>query len=756
MCGDEREVLRFGGGKSKPVAAWSSRAVSGPQGRPQRIVEVGPGHVGFRPRSQLCDCIGHGCCSCKSETAQQEKSQLVDRFFGRRRRTRRAGSTQKQLARFWFSKRQTRKASGRIVQEEEEVQSFGEARQRPWGSAERADRSCARSCSEKQRPTSGTAGITADADHEGWAKQKSWIKAEEGKKLQFKQWYRPGVRQLRFRQGFEESSKGPQSGREELPEGRACEAVCEKTGEGSGCGGPSIQNSGCKSQDQLWEAAKLAALPLSGVPDLGMVVEGGTGKGCVAGSVNPPGNSSMCPGRGLAGGVVAHPLPGAPDVWRGSKFPSTCHFLPQEHARACQDNRKSEAKGRRKGRSRSERQGEGWQERPRQAQAQGQQGELCRHLRPQPEVETTDEPVKPGKSCSVLDSLNASWGSFGRFLKLLNTSKQFKRSGPRTPPKPCREDHLFPSLLVIPESNGKPRGARSRARRRDRDEAWGYAETIWALFTFLEGGSPFRASDQQSLLRQAAQARWTSLHSTYAGFLHREIHRYVRLQSAQEPLSRGILKLAELVKVVKNSSYSSNPSVEKMSNVAKDVKPDRMSLPTVAGIVNPCDYLKGEHLKAFKNMSADVPHNQVPINPTKGCFKVQAEDKSAVFRKLLDSGVAALIPEDMGVRDIDGNLITGGLFAVDHKPDSDRIILDRRPFNELERRLVWARLPHGSLLTQLIVPKGFSVRGSGDDLSNYFYLLKHNTDWLPRNVVGTSFDGEGYEAYGGEKGKSIF
>ena len=57
------------------------------------------------------------------------------------------------------------------------------------------------------------------------------------------------------------------------------------------------------------------------------------------------------------------------------------------------------------------------------------------------------------------------------------------------------------------------------------------------------------------------------------------------------------------------------------------------------------------------------------------------------------------------------------------------------------------------MLTQLIVPKGFSVRGSGDDLSNYFYLLKHNADWLPRNAVGTSFDGEGYEAYGGEKGQ---
>ena len=52
-----------------------------------------------------------------------------------------------------------------------------------------------------------------------------------------------------------------------------------------------------------------------------------------------------------------------------------------------------------------------------------------------------------------------------------------------------------------------------------------------------------------------------------------------------------------------------------------------------------------------------------------------------------------------------------------------------------------------------LVPKGFSIRGSGDDLSNYFYLLKHQDEWLPRNAVGKAFDGKGYEAYGGEKGK---
>eukprot|EP00438_Fugacium_kawagutii_P036296 Skav217417 [mRNA] locus=scaffold2674:458921:461200:- [translate_table: standard] len=53
----------------------------------------------------------------------------------------------------------------------------------------------------------------------------------------------------------------------------------------------------------------------------------------------------------------------------------------------------------------------------------------------------------------------------------------------------------------------------------------------------------------------------------------------------------------------------------------------------------------------------------------------------------------------------------------------------------------------------MIVPPGYSVRGSGDDLSNYFYLLKHHEEWLPRNAIGVPFDGEGYEEFGGVKGQ---
>ena len=188
-------------------------------------------------------------------------------------------------------------------------------------------------------------------------------------------------------------------------------------------------------------------------------------------------------------------------------------------------------------------------------------------------------------------------------------------------------------------------------------------------------------------------------------------------------------------------------------NNATFVKPDRMSLPSQAGILNPKDFLKGTHRKLFMNMHGWAPHDEAPCKPTKAVFKVLPDDKDAVFQKLLASGVACLLPVDRALRDAEGNVISGGLFTVPHKADSDRVILDRRPQNELERRFVMAELPHGSLLTQLIIPKGFSIRGSGDDLSNFFYLLQHNKEWLGRNCVGKPFDGKNFKEWGGEAGK---
>ena len=178
---------------------------------------------------------------------------------------------------------------------------------------------------------------------------------------------------------------------------------------------------------------------------------------------------------------------------------------------------------------------------------------------------------------------------------------------------------MFPSPLVIPQRLGESRSARRRARRRDRCEAWEYAEIVWVYFSFLDGGSPHKTSDQERLLRNALNSTWTSIHAEYAGYMHDEINRYIRLQSQHEPLSRGISEISELIKVVRNSSYTSSHSVEQLSRVAKNVVPSRMSLPEAAGIIKP------------ESLAQSVPHGVEPPNPVKGCFKVSPDDLHAVL-----------------------------------------------------------------------------------------------------------------------------
>ena len=154
------------------------------------------------------------------------------------------------------------------------------------------------------------------------------------------------------------------------------------------------------------------------------------------------------------------------------------------------------------------------------------------------------------------------------------------------------------------------------------------------------------------------------------------------------------------------------------ATVGQIVRPERMSLPERAGIIDPADFLKGSHLEQFTQMHKHVPIEVVPSTRVKACHKVRTCDVVPVYNKLLQSGVAALLLEEQALYDSTGRLVSGGLFGGAHKEHSDRVINDRRHFNQAERRLVWARLPHGTLLTQIVLNKEFSVRASGDDLKN--------------------------------------
>ena len=355
---------------------------------------------------------------------------------------------------------------------------------------------------------------------------------------------------------------------------------------------------------------------------------------------------------------------------------------------------------------------------------------------------------------SLLEALLKGHGSFSRFLHVMHEMSNVG-PGPRTPSDNIKggSSHIFPSLLVTP-SECQANSSRRNHRRRGRADTW-KQEVVWNYFNFLEGGSPYSRHDQVSLAKRCSMTVWTSKHSTYAGFLHDEIHKFGRL-SEDDSLGRGLEELNKMVSIIRNSQYSPGPyTVEELQSTARPVQPARMSLPEVAGIIDPVDHLKHEHLESFLQMPQTVPHDVPPESPTKGCFKVNPEDVVEVYTKLLDSGVATLIPESQALRNSQGEIISGGLFAVPHKTDTDRIICDRRPMNELERRLIWAKLPHGCLLTQIILPKECSIRGSGDDLSNYFYLLRHRPEWIHRNCVGKVVSGRGFEKYGVDADKKL-
>ena len=149
------------------------------------------------------------------------------------------------------------------------------------------------------------------------------------------------------------------------------------------------------------------------------------------------------------------------------------------------------------------------------------------------------------------------------------------------------------------------------------------------------------------------------------------------------------------------------------------MSPDRMSLPEVAGQVDPADILKDEKLETFKNIHHIVPKIDKPLHTVRACHRVKPGCQLQVNHSLLKRQIAVLLPAELVITDTSGKPISGGLFAVQHKVESDRLINDRRPFNSLEHRLGWAQLHHGSLFCQVILSKDQSIRGAGDDL-NFF------------------------------------
>ena len=221
-----------------------------------------------------------------------------------------------------------------------------------------------------------------------------------------------------------------------------CAPLCEGDGERTRSGRPPMESGRLQQEDILEEPKGTSAMPLSRrshprVSSASRTRKSSTSDGAHS-AVDPPSQ----PGQwGLADCLDAdpcgRPLP-TPFFRRRCGSPSTRHLLSSLDERACQDDGQPEEKRRRKRRqrrSRGEKGGQGQKEErkgQRQQRGQGEGQDVGRQLS---ETAAADETAQAGFSqFSVIRSFEDSWGSFGRFWKLVKSSGYHsRRLGPESP-----------------------------------------------------------------------------------------------------------------------------------------------------------------------------------------------------------------------------------------------------------------------------------------------------------------------------------
>ena len=188
------------------------------------------------------------------------------------------------------------------------------------------------------------------------------------------------------------------------------------------------------------------------------------------------------------------------------------------------------------------------------------------------------------------------------------------------------------------------------------------------------------------------------------------------------------------------------------TSMAMPVDPSRVKVPKAAGAVQPAKVLP-EHLgSTFLDAKSRVREGWEHAHPARFCLRIAAEHEPELRLRFLESGMSVLLAEDLVPRFANGRLLLAGMFAVPHKHDSDRLIVDRRPANQGEHRLHWSELPYGPMLTRLHLQPHEVLRGTGDDLRTFFYQLENAPEAITRNAFGRGFDGQEYERFGGLPG----
>ncbi|CAE7210929.1 SMYD3 [Symbiodinium sp. CCMP2592] len=186
-----------------------------------------------------------------------------------------------------------------------------------------------------------------------------------------------------------------------------------------------------------------------------------------------------------------------------------------------------------------------------------------------------------------------------------------------------------------------------------------------------------------------------------------------------------------------------------MVGTALPVAAERVAIPEKAGTVDPCDWLEPDKAHILNNLEQHRLPEYLWSDVVRACHRVPQEEEAPLARRLLEADVAVLVPESELPRNQAGDLMPGGLFCVAKNQKEDRLIFDRRPENGTMERLRWARLPAGSCFCRMLLRSDQFLRGSGDDLRTYYYMLKLPDSWVRFNAVGRQVERSIVAEFGG-------
>ena len=288
---------------------------------------------------------------------------------------------------------------------------------------------------------------------------------------------------------------------------------------------------------------------------------------------------------------------------------------------------------------------------------------------------------------------------FHSWLQRARNNKPLSRSAPAVDGGAPR--FLPTHLPASPVVGALPPSGRARTRNLVSRCAWEVTEWIVSVCSFYELGCPHCVNDYQNRLG----CYYVSEHQEAAvSLLFKEVRAFFEVRPSSDWI-RGRKSLLDAIRELAASDVSFGAVADLHLQPPLAIDPDRIALPAAAGKCESCKYLSPERQEVYSDLSKIVKSEDEWTHPLpRPCHMISPENEKVFRRRLVECDMAELILENDVPVDRFGRKLLAGMFAVEHKIESDRLIIDRRPQNSTEHRLHWAHLPHGTMLCQLRLP----------------------------------------------------